>query len=199
MDDSVMEQLNSNISDSLTQNHLRLEEILKNNVNSAIVDGLRSLKAEMYASETEQRFKCVQCDKEFTNSNNGSVSCSFHRGGYESWTNSYPCCGTAHPCQFDAHRAKHHCDYPYGSFFPRVQAFMGYVDTVDFWTSVEDTNLETNDVQKASIGLLLRWVSRGAKIDENTLLISVGTVWYNTLYYFNTFTSKELENITKSV
>lgn len=199
MDDSVMEQLNANISDSMTQNHLRLEEILKNNVNSAIADGLRSLAAEMYAAETEQRFKCVQCDKEFTNSSNGPVSCSFHRGEYSSWTKSYPCCGTAHPCQFDAHRAKHHCDYPYGSFFPRVAAIMGYVDTVDTWTSVDDTNLESNEDQKASIGLLIRWVSRGARIDENTLLISVGKIWYNSPYYFNTFTSKELENITKSV
>ena len=199
MDDSVMEQLNANISDSMTQNHLRLEGILKDNVNSAIVDGLKSLAAEMYASETEQRFKCVQCDKEFTNSNNGPVACSFHRGEYSSWTKSYPCCGTAHPCQFDAHRAKHHCDYPYGSFFPRVYAITGYVDTVDSWTSVEDTNLETNEVQKVSIGLLIRWVSRGARIDENTLLISVGKVWYKSPYYFNTFTAKELEDITKSV
>jgi hypothetical protein len=199
MDDSVMEQLNANISDSMTQSHLRLEGILKDNVNSAIVDGLKSLAADIYASETEQRFKCVQCDKEFTNSNNGSVSCSFHRGEYSSWTKSYPCCGTAHPCQFDAHRAKHHCDYPYGSFFPRVNAITGYVDTVDSWTSVEDTNLETNEVQKASVGLLIRWVSRGARIDENTLLISIGKIWYNTPYYFNTFTAKELENITKSV
>ena len=199
MDDSVMEQLNANISDSMAQSHLRLEGILKDNVSSAIADGLKSLAAEIYASETEQRFKCVQCDKEFTSSNNGSVSCSFHRGEYSSWTKSYPCCGTSHPCQFDAHRAKHHCDYPYGSFFPRVNAIMGYVDTVDSWASVEDTNLETNEVQKASVGLLIRWVSRGARIDENTLLISIGKVWYNTPYYFNTFTAKELENITKSV
>lgn len=199
MDDSVMEQLNSNIADSVTQNHLRLEVILRDNVNSAIVNGLKSLAAEMYASEAEQRFKCVQCDKEFTNHNNGPKACSFHRGEYSSWTKSYPCCGTAHPCQFDAHRAKHHCDYPYGPFFPRAYAITGYVDTVGPWTAVEDTNLETDEVQKASIGLLLRWVSRGAHLDENTLLISVGRVWYNTPYYFNTFTAKELEDITKSV
>ena len=199
MDDSVMEQLNANIADSVTQNHLRLEGILKDNVNSAIVDGLKSLAAEMYASEAEQRFTCIQCDKEFTNYSNGPKACSFHRGEYSSWTKSFPCCGTAHPCQFNAHRAKHHCDYPYGSFFPRTYAITGYVDTVDSWTVVEDTNLETDDVQKASIGLLLRWVSRGARIDENTLLISVGRIWYNTPYYFNTFTAKELEDITKSV
>ncbi|KAF8801478.1 hypothetical protein BYT27DRAFT_7147471 [Phlegmacium glaucopus] len=199
MDDSVMEQLNSNIADSMSQNHLRLEGILKDNVNSAIVNGLKGLAAEMYASEAEQRFKCIQCDKEFTNYNNGPKACSFHRGEFSSWTKSYPCCGTAHPCQFDAHRAKHHCDYPYASFFPRAYAITGYVDTVDSWTAVEDTNLETDEVQKASIGLLLRWVSRGARIDENTLLISVGRIWYNTPYYFNTFTAKELEDITKSV
>ena len=199
MDDSVMEQLNSNIADSVTQNHLRLEGILKDNVNSAIIDGLKSLAAEMYASEAEQRFKCVQCDKEFTDFNNGPKACSFHRGEYSSWTKSYPCCGTVHPCQFNAHRAKHHCDYPYGLFFPRAYAITGYVDTVDSWTALEDTNLETDEVQKASIGLLLRWVSRGARIDENTLLISVGSVWYNSPYYFNTFTAKQLEDITKGV
>ena len=199
MDDSVMEQLNANITDSVTQNHLRLEGILKDNVNSAIVDGLKSLAVEMYASEAEQRFRCIQCDKEFTNLNNGPKACSFHRGEYSSWTQSYPCCGTAHPCEFNAHRSKHHCDYPYGLFFPRAYAITGYVDTVDSWTAVEDTNLETDEVQKASIGLLLRWVSRGARIDENTLLISVGSVWYNSPYYFNTFTAKELGDITKSV
>ena len=199
MDDSVMEQLSANISDSMTQNHLRLEGILKANVNSAIVDGLKNLAAEMYASEAEQKFKCVQCDKEFTESNNGPKTCSFHRGEYSSWTKSYPCCGTAHPCQFNAHRMNHHCDYPYGSFFPRAYAITGYVDTVDSWTAVEDTNLETDEVQIASIGRLLRWVSRGALIDENTLLISVGRVWYKTPYYFNTFTAKELQDITKSV
>ena len=199
MDDSVMEQLNANISDSMTQSHLRLEGILKDNVNSAIVDGLKNLAAEMYASEAEQKLKCVQCDKEFTNSNNGPKACSFHRGEYDSWVKSYPCCGTAHPCQFNAHRANHHCDYPYGSFFPRVYAITGYVDTVDSWTAVQDTNLETDEVQRASIGQLIRWVSRGARTDENILLISVGRVWYKTPYYFNTFTAKELEDITKSV
>jgi hypothetical protein len=158
MDDSVMEQLNANISDSMTQNHLRLEGILKDNVNSAIVDGLKNLAAEMYAAEAEQKFKCVQCDKEFTNSNNGPKACSFHRGEYSSWTKSYPYCGTAHPCQFNAHRVNHHCDYPYGSFFPRVYAITGYVDTVDSWTAVEDTNLETDEAQKvpkSSPGTLL--------------------------------------------
>ncbi|KAF8165688.1 hypothetical protein B0H34DRAFT_763057 [Crassisporium funariophilum] len=199
MDDSVMDQLNASIADSVLQNHVRLENILKNNVSSAIADGLKSLAVELFASEAEQRFTCVQCDKEFTNYTNGPKACSFHRGEYSSWTKSYPCCGTAHPCQFQAHRARHHCDYPYANFFPRVWAIKNYVDTVDEWTSIEDTNLENDEIQKASVGQLLRWASRGARIDENTLLISVGRVSYSTPYYFNTFTAKELEDITKSV
>jgi len=199
MDDSVMGQLSANIADSVAQNHIRLEGILKDNVSSAIIDGLKNLAAEMQASEAEQKFKCVQCEKEFTNYTNGPKACSFHRAEYDSWSKHFPCCSTAHPCQFQPHRAKHHCDYPYGAFFPRARAVMGYVDTNDEWAAVEDTNMETDEVQKASVGQLLRWVSRGASLEENTLLITVGRIWYKYPYYFNTFTAKELEDITKSV
>jgi hypothetical protein len=199
MDDSVMGQLSANIADSVAQNHIHLEGILKDNVSSAIIDGLKNLAAEMQASEAEQKFKCVQCDKEFTNYTNGPKACSFHRAEYDSWSNHFPCCSTAHPCQFQPHRAKHHCDYPYGAFFPRARAVMGYVDTNEEWAAVEDTNMESDEVQKASVGQLLRWVSRGAGVEENTLLITVGRIWFKYPHYFNTFTAKELEDITKSV
>jgi len=199
MDDTVMDQLNANLADTIQQNQARLEVILKDNVNSAVLDGFKGLVAELNAAESEQRFHCVQCDKEFTNATNGPKSCSFHRAEYDSWGNSYSCCGTDHPCQFQPHRAKHHCDYPYGAFFPRARAITGYVDTVDEWASVEDTNLEDNGVTKASVGQLLRWVSGGGLLDETTILISVGTIWYSEPYYFNTFTAKEMETITRSV
>ncbi|KAF8957276.1 hypothetical protein BDZ97DRAFT_1707181 [Flammula alnicola] len=199
MDDSVMEQLNANIADSVQQNHIRLEGILRENVNSAIVDGLKNLAAEMLAAEAEQKFTCVQCEKEFTNYTNGPKACSFHRGEYDSWSKHYPCCSTAHPCEFGPHRAKHHCDYPYGTFFPRARGVTNYVDTTEQWAAVEDTNLENNEVQKASVGRLLSWVSRGARLEENTLLIVVGRVWCKDPYYFNTFTANEMEEITKSV
>ena len=199
MDDSVMEQLNANIADSVEQNHIRLEGILKDNVNTAIVDGLKGLVADLNALEAEQRFTCVQCEKEFTHYSNGPKACSFHRSEYDSWSKHFPCCSTSHPCQFNAHRAKHHCDYPYGNFFPRARGVTGYVDTNEEWASVEDTNLETDEDQKASVGQLLRWKSRGALVEDNTLLIIVGRVWYKYPYYFNTFTAKELEDITKSV
>ncbi|KDR82062.1 hypothetical protein GALMADRAFT_135439 [Galerina marginata CBS 339.88] len=199
MDDSVMEQLSANIADSVQQNHVRLEGILRDNVSSAISDGLKSLALEMSSLEAEQKFVCIQCNKEFTNYTNGSLACSYHRGEYDSWRKNYPCCSTPNPCQFGAHRAKHHSDYPYGNFFPRARAITGYVDTNTVWASVEDTNLESDEVQKASVGQLHRWVSRGAPVEENTLLVIVGRVWYTNPYYFNTFTAKELEDIAKSV
>ena len=199
MDDSVMEQLNTNIADSVQQNHLRLEGILTENINTAITDGLKSIVAELYAAEGEQKFTCVQCEKQFTHYTNGPKACSFHQAEYDSWSRQYPCCSTDHTCQFNTHRSKHHCDYPYGNFFPRARAVTGYVDTQDEWAAVEDTNLESDAVQKASVGELLRWVSRGARVQEHTLLIIVGRVWYTYPYYFNTFTAKELVDISKSV
>ncbi|KAF4614758.1 hypothetical protein D9613_003410 [Agrocybe pediades] len=199
MDDSVMEQLNASITDSMKQNQTRLEGILRDNVNTAIADGLKNMAMELNALEAEQKFKCVQCDKDFTNYTNGPKACSFHRAEYDSWSKSYPCCSTSHPCQFNAHRSKHHCDYPYGTFFPRVWAITAYVDTKTEWAAVEDTNLETDQVQKASVSQLLRWVSRGGRVEENTLLVTVGRVWYSQPYYFNTFTANDMEEISKSV
>ncbi|PPQ63111.1 hypothetical protein CVT24_005822 [Panaeolus cyanescens] len=199
MDDSVMDQLNANIAETVNQNHQRLEGIIKENVSSAVVDGLKSLVASLNAVESEQTFNCIQCDQPFTNSTNGPTSCSFHRADYDSWSRSFPCCSTNHPCQFQAHRAKHHCDYPYANFFPRARNVTGYTDTNEEWASVEDTNLETDESQKAFIGQLYRWKTRGARLEENTLLITVGRVWYKYPYYFNTFTAKELEDISKSV
>ena len=199
MDDSVMEQLNANITESMQQNHMRLEGILRDNVNTAIANGLKNMAMELNALEAEQKFKCVQCDKEFTHYTNGPKACSFHRAEYDSWSKQFPCCSTSHPCQFNAHRSKHHCDYPYAAFFPRVWAITGYVDTTDQWAAVEDTNLETDDVQKASVSKLRRWVSRGALVEENTLLVMIGSVSYRLPYYFNTFTANDMEDISKSV
>ncbi|KAF8895840.1 hypothetical protein CPB84DRAFT_1781947 [Gymnopilus junonius] len=187
------------LADSVQQNHARLEGILLENVSSAISGGLKNLALEFNALEAEQKFVCVQCEKDFTNYTNGPLACSFHRSEYDSWKKHYPCCSTKHPCQFGAHRAKHHCDYPYGTFFPRAWGVTRYVDTRTEWASVRDTNLETDDEQSAYVGQLLRWVSRGARLEENTIIVIVGRLWYQSPYYFNTFTAKELEDITKSV
>ncbi|KAF5328429.1 hypothetical protein D9619_013297 [Psilocybe cf. subviscida] len=199
MDDSVMEQLKANIADAVQQNHVRLEGVLRDNVGGAIKDGLKSLAAEMLLAEAEQKFHCVQCDKEFTDYTSGPKACAFHRAEYDPGSKSYPCCSIEHPCEFGPHRAKHHCDYPYGAFFSRSRGVLNYPETHEKWTSVEDTNLETSGTQTASVSELYRWASRGGRVTEKTLLITVGRVRYDCSYYFNTFTTKQLEEITKSV
>jgi hypothetical protein len=196
MDDSVMEQLNANIADSVKQNHIRLEGILRDNVQSSIVDGLKNLAAEMLSAEAEQKFVCVQCEKEFTDYTNGPKACSFHRAEYDRYSTAFLCCSTSHPCEFGTHRAKHHCDYPYGTFFPRS---LGIIYGNEQWASVEDTNLETDQLQKASVSKLLHWVSHGLPPKENTLAIVVGRVWHSEPYYLNTFTAQELAEVAISI
>ncbi|KAF9005915.1 hypothetical protein BDQ17DRAFT_1398901 [Cyathus striatus] len=159
VDDAVMEQLRTGLNDTIQRN--------------------QGLAAEMNALEAEQRFNCVQCNKEFRQSTNGSKACSFHRGDYDSWGKSYSCRGTANPCEF--------------------QGILNYVDTVDQWSSIEDTNLETDTIQKASVGKLLRWKLRGVVLDETTILITVGSVWYRYPYFFDTFTAKELQSVAAAL
>jgi hypothetical protein len=198
-DGDVMEQVNTDISNMMEENQVRLERMLKDNIGTGIVDGIKELVTQMANADTEQRFICVQCNGSFRNSTNGPKSCNFHRAQYSDWNKCYPCCGANNPCQCESHRAEHHCDYPYGPFFTRAQQINNYVDTVDEWVSLQDNNLVTNDTQKTSMGRLLRWISRGDIVDEQTILISVGTIWYSEKYYFGTFTTKDLEAISQVV
>ena len=200
MDEEVMGQLNTNINDTMQQTMTRLEGMLAGNINSAIIDGLKALAAEMTTAEAQQHFICVQCEKDYTATSNGPQSCSYHRAEYSSWNKIYPCCGEKYkPCQYQSHRAAHHCDYPYGLFFTYTRRILGYVDTVESWVSVEDTNLEDNAVQKASAGRLLRWASRAAFINEPTIIITVGTIWHDQPYYFHTFTAEDLESVADAI
>lgn len=199
MDDSVMEQLNTNINDSVQENRVRLEGILKNTVSGAIKEGFQNLATEMLLREIGQKFHCVQCDKEFMDHTNGPKACSFHRAEYDAGFKSYPCCGLEHPCEFGSHRSNHHCDYPYSAFFSRCRSVL--IDYSEQWASAEDTNLETNDIQMASVSELYHWAPAGGRADTKTLVVTVGSiwVWYKHPYYFNTFTPKQLEEITKSI
>jgi hypothetical protein len=199
MDDEVMKQINTNLAQVMQNNQAQLEEKLNDTVGNAVVDGFKGLVFQMNEAEKEQVFKCVQCDQEFRESKNSPTSCSFHRAEYSSWNKSYPCCSTSHPCQFQRHRASHHCEYPYGSFFQRSRNILNYVDTVETWAEVKDTDLVNDNVSKASIGRLLRWVSRGHRLEEATILVTVGTVWYPQPYFFDTFTVKEFEAVSETV
>ncbi|KAH6904441.1 hypothetical protein BKA70DRAFT_534298 [Coprinopsis sp. MPI-PUGE-AT-0042] len=200
MDDAVMEELGSDVPESISDLQGRIETLLQENVSKAIADGFQSLASRLVVPEIEQQFVCVQCDHSFTRSTNAPKACSFHRAEYDSWSKCYPCCGTKNPCEYSSHREKHHCDYSYGNFFPRVWAIRNYTDTKDEWASLEDVDLEDADkVQRTSIGELLRWQSRASRIDEPTILISVGRVWYQGKYFWDTFTVQQLDNISKSV
>ena len=200
MEEEVMEQLNTNITDTMQRTMGRLEDMLAGNINSAIVDGLKALAAEMHTAEAQQHFICVQCEKDYTDTSNGPQSCSFHPAEYSSWNRIFPCCGeSSKPCLYGSHRAAHHCDYPYGLFFPYSRRILGYVDTVEKWVSVEDNDLEDKGVQKASAGRLLRWASRAALLEERTILITVGTIWHDQPYYFHTFTAEDLESVAEAI
>ncbi|RXW11459.1 hypothetical protein EST38_g14396 [Candolleomyces aberdarensis] len=202
MDDSVMGELEDGVvAEAVGQVSARLETIVKDNLSAAIAGGLKDLATQLTTVQQEQSFVCVQCESSFTRSSNHPKACSYHKAPYDSWSKSYGCCDTPHPCQCSSHREKHHCDYPYGTFFPRVWAINNYVDTTDDWASVTDTSLEEEGgtTEKASVGQLLRWKSRGERLKSPTILISVGTVRWAERYYFNTFTLEDLQNISKSV
>ena len=193
IDEDSMHQLNTTLSDLMRQNQSKLQSMLSGNISTAIVDGIRELAAQTAEGEKEQQLNCVQCDMPYRISSNGPKSCNFHKAAYSSWNKLNPCCGIGHPCQFGYHHDKHHSTYPYGNFFDYAEKINNYVDTVDEWAMVEDKSLVVNETQKASVGKLLRWVSRGSLIEEPTILISVGTIWHTEKYYFNTFTAADLE------
>lgn len=199
MDDSVMEQLNASIADSVKQSHARLENILRENVNSAIVDGLKDIALGINAREAEQKLHCVQCNNIFTASINGPKACSFHRGENNTWSGKYPCCNSARPCRLGAHRDTHHCSYPYEAFFSYAADIVNSPETYEDWAKVEDRNLQNHSVQTASVGRFLRGRSAGGQVEESTLLIVVGTVHYKHRYYLNTFTAGKLGDTSKSV
>ncbi|KAK7455245.1 hypothetical protein VKT23_011117 [Stygiomarasmius scandens] len=199
VDEGVMEQLNVNITDMMQENQRQLERTLNESVSASVIDGLRGLAEKMNEAEKEQTFKCVQCDKEFRESTNGDKSCSFHKAEYDSWSKIYRCCGTKNPCEFGKHRAAHHSDYPYGPFFTWSRNITWYLDTKEDWVVVEDTNLETEDTERASISKLLKWQTKGGKVEEPTFLLQVGERGHNKSYHFKGYNAKDLEVISKVV
>ncbi|KAL0063368.1 hypothetical protein AAF712_009763 [Marasmius tenuissimus] len=186
VDQNLMDELKIDVVDAVQDQHRELERRLNEGIVKAMLEDQRE-------REKEQTFVCVQCDKEYKDSTSGDKSCSYHRAEYDSWNRTWPCCSTKNPCQSGAHRAQHHCEYPYGAFFPFARNIYGYTDTLEEWASVEDTNLETDDTQYAQISELLRWKSHGAEPSEPTILIRVGRCYFKYPYYFQTFTAKDLE------
>ncbi|KIK62652.1 hypothetical protein GYMLUDRAFT_507321 [Collybiopsis luxurians FD-317 M1] len=197
MDEKVMEQLNTNITEVLQQNQDRLEQSLNESVSASVIDGIRGLAAQINESAKEQTFVCVQCDKEYRDSTNGDKSCSFHRAQYDSRNETYTCCNTKNPCQAGRHRPDHHYDYLYGNFFEFAGNIAWAWDTVDRWVTIEDFNFDTSDRITASVGRLLRWKSGGAAPELPTILIRVGEVSISEPYLFKIYTIHDLEVASK--
>ncbi|KAF8179647.1 hypothetical protein BJ912DRAFT_1145985 [Pholiota molesta] len=177
VDDSVMEQLNTNITESIQQNHAHLESLLRDNINSSIVDGLRNAALNLLSLEAERKFVCVQCEKEFTTRANGPNACSFH--------------------STDSYHTKKNCTIA-ATVPSRANLDLIAPSTIE-WASVLDADLETDSQENASVGQLFGWSREGARVAENTLYIMIGAVWYRGHYFFDTFTTADLRDVNDAI
>ncbi|KAG0004505.1 hypothetical protein BGZ80_008077 [Entomortierella chlamydospora] len=191
MSDQVMDQMQSNMEDILEENQSRIEELLKENSSNTIAETIKALAADVREREAEQRLICLQCDKEYRESANGPEACSFHRTNEQG--GSYPCCGNKAPCKFSNHRSVHHCEYPYTNFFDYAYSITGYCDTVDQWAEINEKDMVTNEIQKASISKLVRWRSRQERISKPMMVIHVGRIYFDDPYYFQAFDAEDLK------
>ncbi|KAG0329932.1 hypothetical protein BGZ99_010043 [Dissophora globulifera] len=191
MSDQVMDQMQSSMEDILEENQSRIETLLKENSSNTVADTIKALATEVREREAEQRLTCVQCEKEYRESANGSEACSFHKSSEISGT--YSCCGKKAPCTFSSHRSSHHCEYPYTAFYGYAFAIIGYTDTTEEWASVSDKDMLTDHVEKASINRLIRWRSRHEAITKPMMVIHIGRINFDSPYYFHAFDANDLQ------
>ncbi|KAG2173668.1 hypothetical protein INT43_005088 [Umbelopsis isabellina] len=195
LDDDTMQQINTDISEIIKNSQADIQVMIQTQVADAVAKGFQDMTAHMLELEKEDKLMCVQCDQEYRDSLNGKSSCTFHRGAYDSWNKSWPCCGEAHPCQRGYHRPHHHSEYPYSQFFDYARNIINYVDTVDEWAEVKDTDLETGSKQSARVCRLWKWKTGGSRIDKLMILIHIGTVWWNEPYYFHAFSHQDIQKL----
>ncbi|CAO3571724.1 unnamed protein product [Mortierella alpina] len=195
MNDQVMEQMQLNVEDILEENQSRIETLLRDNSSNVIADTIKALAATVREQEAEQQLTCLQCGKEYRESANGSESCAFHKCLEVNGT--FACCGQNSPCAFSNHRPVHHCEYPYSRFFDYAYGIIGtlsYCTTVDDWADVSETDLVTYVVQRASVGKLIRWSDRHARISQSMMVIRVGHITFEGSYFFQVLDANELRS-----
>ncbi|KAJ3032973.1 hypothetical protein HDV00_006882 [Rhizophlyctis rosea] len=201
MDDSVMEELNSNIADMMKEQTEAINHLLQQNVTAAVVDGIKGFATELKAAEDardrESKKICVQCTEQYRESINTDSACKFHLANHTSTNRGdYPCCGRKEPCKENWHRYEHHCEWPYGTFFTRSMQLLNYTDTVDWYSDIEEKDYEGDGVdQKVGVGKVLRWTSRSNMVTEPVLVIRVGSVWYTQKYFLQTYTPEKIDEI----
>ncbi|KAJ3267793.1 hypothetical protein HDU76_011632, partial [Blyttiomyces sp. JEL0837] len=74
----------------------------------------------------ERILQCVQCKKDYRESDNAMGSCSFHSGIEEGV--EYSCCNGTDPCQHKRHRSEHHSEYKYTNFYDWMWTIKGSTD-----------------------------------------------------------------------
>jgi len=195
MDGDTMHQITTNITEMIKENEEDIRRRIQEQVTDAVSKGFQDFSQHMLELEKEDKLLCMQCDEEYRDSLNGKTSCTFHKASYDDWNKSWPCCGQTHPCERASHRSKHHSDYPYHNFFQFARNIINYVDTVDEWAECNDADLETSAKEYAMVGRLLRWATKSYYIEKQTILIHIGTVWYDKPYYFQTFTFEDIQKI----
>ncbi|KAG0292696.1 hypothetical protein BGZ96_003814 [Linnemannia gamsii] len=197
MSSEVMGQMQTNMEDLISENQTRLEALLQENTSKTVAETIKAMASQAREHEAEQRLTCLQCDKEYRESANGPEACSFHKA--TKIEDSFSCCGKPSPCTYSNHRAVHHCEYPYTTFFRYVGAILGYVDTVQRWVEVSERDLVTDKEQSASVGRLIRWKSKHDRITKPMMFIHVGRVSYDNKYYFHVFDTEALRAANKKV
>ncbi|KAJ3051910.1 hypothetical protein HK097_007078 [Rhizophlyctis rosea] len=202
MDDTVMLELQSSISDLLQEQTDAINHLLQQNVTAAVVDGIKGFATELKAAEDqrdrEAKKICVQCTEYYRETVNTESACKFHLANYvtNSRDNTYPCCGRKEPCKENYHRSEHHCEWHYGAFYTRSQQLLNYTDTVEWFSNIEEKDYEDEShEQKVGVGKVVRWTSRASMITEAVLLIRVGYVWYQQEYFMQTYTPEKVDEI----
>ncbi|KAG0354928.1 hypothetical protein BGZ54_001403 [Gamsiella multidivaricata] len=191
MSDQVMDQMQTSMEDILEENQSRIEALLKENSSNTIAETIKALAADVREQESEQRLTCVQCDKEYRVSANGSEACSFHKSSQV--CNTYSCCGKKAPCTFSNHRSVHHCEYPYTNFYDYAHAIIGFTDTTTEWATVKEKDMLSNETQMATVSKLIRWRTRHENITKPMMLIYTGRINFDTPYYLQAFDAEDLK------
>ncbi|KAI8923791.1 hypothetical protein BC831DRAFT_469283 [Entophlyctis helioformis] len=201
MDDTVMTQLNANLADLFSQNQAAMEAVFKENMSTAVADGLSQLARTLTQLEREVVLACVQCGKDYRESTNAEGSCAFHETIYKGYSGRMACCGSNDPCKRTKHRPDHHCEYKYGAFFERSTGVLNYTDTVDYWMDLTANDFESEDNnQSFSCGRLLRWTAYATEIKTPTLLVIIGFVNPSSIgYHFAPYTAADLARIQAGI
>ncbi|KAJ3193136.1 hypothetical protein HK101_005360 [Irineochytrium annulatum] len=133
---------------------------------------------------------CVQCNKDFRNSENGDGACRFHiRAEPETVMHDYVyrCCNNGSDdagCQRNRHRTKHHNDYRYGTFFTWYWSIVNYTDASEELAKISSYDFADASPNEAVIITAGR-ITRKIMTDKDKLYISVNSSARTVFFVFS--------------